>query len=89
MNTTIEQIHEAIGRTRQARERVQSRSTDAIIRVLAQTAKNWLEPGSVWRKRAVEQAPATTGFSKEMVSEAVDLTFGAITEEALRELLDP
>jgi GNAT superfamily N-acetyltransferase len=87
MTTTVEQIHEAIERTRQARERVQSRCTDAIIHVLAQTAKNWLEPNSVWRKRAVEQAPATTGFSKEMVSEAVDLTFSEITEGALRELL--
>ena len=88
MNSRIEQIHEAIGRTRKARERVQQRSAEAAIHALARAARSWLEPGSDWRKRAVEQAPATTGFSKEMVSEAVDLTFEAITEGGLRELSD-
>jgi hypothetical protein len=89
MSATIEQIREAISRTREARERVwQHRTTDAVITVLAQAAKNWLDPKSPWRKRAVEQAPATTGFSGAMVNEAVDLTFGAITYESLGELLD-
>ena len=88
MNTRIEQIQEAIDRTRKARERVEHRSTDPVIHALTRTARSWLEPASVWRKRAVEQAPATTGFSKEMVSEVVDLTFEAIAEGALRELLD-
>jgi hypothetical protein len=89
MSATIEQIREAVGRTREARERVrQHRSTDAVIAALAQTAKNWLEPSSPWRKRAIEQAPATTGFSEAMVNEAVELTFGAITRESLGELLD-
>jgi len=55
---------------------------------LAQTSKNWLEPNSPWRKRAVEHAPAATGFSEAMVSEAIDLTFGTITYESLGELLD-
>jgi hypothetical protein len=89
MNTTLEQIREAMHRIRKARDRVQHRSTDSIIRALAQTAKNWLIPGSAWRKRAVEQAPAATGFSREMVNEAVDLTFGAITEQALETLPTP
>ena len=88
MSATLEQIREAIRRTREARERVQYRNTDAIIKALAQTAKNWLDPHSPWRQRAVEQAPAATGFSRAMVHEAVDLTFGAITKEALNELLD-
>jgi hypothetical protein len=84
---TLEQIREAIRRTREARERVQHRHADAMIKALAQTARNWLDPHSPWRQRAVEQAPAATGFSGAMINEAVDLTFGAITEEALRELL--
>ena len=87
MRITIEQIREAICRTRKARERVQHRDTDAVIRTLAQTARNWLEPGNPWRKRAIEQAPAVTGFSPAMVRQAVDLTFGAMTDAALRELL--
>jgi hypothetical protein len=89
MSATIEQIREAVGRTRDARERVrQHRSTDAVITALAQTAKNWLDPNCVWRKKAVEQAPGPTGFSEAMVNEAIDLIFGAITYESLGELLD-
>ncbi len=89
MNATVEQINEAIHRTREARERVaQHRSTEAIISALVQTAKNWQEPTSPWRLRAIEQAPAVTGFSEPMVREAIDLTYGAITYEALGEMLD-
>ena len=89
MSATVEEIREAISRTRDARERVwQHRTTDAVITVLAQAAKNWLDPQSPWRKRAVERAPAFTGFSEAMVNEAIDLTFGAITYESLGELLD-
>jgi hypothetical protein len=89
MSATVEQIREAIGRTREARERVrQHRTTDAVITALAQAAKNWLDAKSPWRKQAIEQAPAVTGFSEAMVNEAIDLTFGAITYESLGELLD-
>jgi hypothetical protein len=89
MNVTVEQIREAMSRTREARERVwQHRTTDAVITALAQTAKNWLDPKSPWRKRAAEQATTPTGFSEAMVNEAIDLTFGAITYESLGELLD-
>jgi hypothetical protein len=89
MSATIEQIREAISRTREARERVwQHRTTDAVITALAQAAKNWLDPKSPWRKRAAEQAATPTGFSEAMVNEAIDLTFGAITYESLGELLD-
>lgn len=89
MSATIEQIQETISRTREARERVlQHRSTDAIIGAIAQTAKNWLDPNSPWRVRAVAQAPQPTGFSEAMVREAIDLTFGALSYEALGELLD-
>jgi hypothetical protein len=60
---------------------------DTIISALAQTAKNWLEPDSPWRRRAIEQAPARTGFSPQMINEAVTLTFGAVTEDAFETLL--
>jgi hypothetical protein len=89
MNTRIQQIRQAINHTREARERVlQHRRTDMIIRALAQTARSWLEPSNPWRQHAIKQAPSASGFSSAMVRDAVDLTFEAITEEALRELLD-
>lgn len=89
MPITIAQIQEAVARTREARERVlQHRSTDAVVTALAQTAKNWLDPNSRWRARAVAEAPGPTRFSEAMVNEAVNLTFGALTPEAFGELLD-
>jgi len=89
MNTRIQQIRQAINHTREARERVlQHRRTDAIIGALAQTARSWLEPSNPWRQHAIKQAPSASGFSSAMAREAVDLTFEAITEEALGELLD-
>jgi len=87
MSATLEKLNEAIRHTREARERVQRRGTDAIIRAVAQTAKNWLYPDSPWRRRAVEQAPASTGFSPQMVNDAVTLAFGALTEDAFETLL--
>lgn len=70
------------------RERIRSRPVDSIIAALAATATGWLQPGNPWCERAVEEAPAVTGFSPAMVREAVDLTFGAITETSLRAMLD-
>jgi hypothetical protein len=89
MSATVEQVQEAIARTVEAHERVvQHRNTDAIIEVIAETAKRWREPKNLWRLRAIEQAPATTGFSESMAREAIDLTFDALTHDALGELVD-
>ncbi len=89
MSVTVGQIQEAVARTRDARERVlQHRTTDAVVNALAQTAKNWLAPSSLWRARAVAEAPGPTRFSAAMVNEAIDLTFGGLTSEAFGELLD-
>lgn len=89
MPATIAEIQEAVARAQDARKRVlQHRSTDAIVNALAQAANNWLAPGSPWRARVVAEAPAPTGFSPAMVNEAVDLTFGILTPDALAEVVD-
>lgn len=86
MSTTIGQIQTSLTSIRAARERiVQHRTTGQIIQALATTASRWLDPASPWRKRATAQV---TGFSKEMISEAIDLTFSTLTAEAFGELLD-
>ena len=87
MNATVEKLEEAVQRAHKARERVQHCSTKAIISALTRTAENWLPPDSQWRRRAVEQAPASTGFSPQMINEAVTLTFEALTEDAFETLL--
>jgi len=89
MSATVEQIQEASHRLLEARERLlPHRTTDQIIHSLAETAQRWLDTGNRWRQQAIEQAPAATGFSPEMVAEAIDLTFGALTHESLGELVD-
>jgi acyl-CoA reductase-like NAD-dependent aldehyde dehydrogenase len=86
---TAADIQRAAARTREARDRVlQHHDTDAIVAALAQTASRWLAPDSPWRARAAAEAPACTGFSPEMIHEAVRLTFGEWTREALQEMLE-
>jgi len=89
MSATVQQIQEAIAHTGAARELLwASRTTDAVIHALAETARRWLPADSPWRARAIEQAPEPTGFSPEMVNAIVDLIFGQLTHAALGELLD-
>lgn len=89
MSESVTQIAEALHRMSEARERVTAnRTTDAIINTIAQVSRGWLTPANAYRQRAIDEAPAMTGFSPEMVAEAIDLTFRGITVESLGELLD-
>ncbi|MEI8063447.1 MAG: acyl-CoA reductase [Verrucomicrobiota bacterium] len=64
-------------------------NTADIQATLSQTAGNWLVSGSRWRTRAIAEAPELTGFSPEMVNEAITLIFGALKLEALKEFKVP
>ncbi|MCX7914840.1 MAG: hypothetical protein N3A53_00860, partial [Verrucomicrobiae bacterium] len=89
MSATVEQVQAAVAQVIEARERLLSRrTTDEIIQALATAAAQWLEPDSPWRARVVAEAPQPTGFSPQMVEEAVRLTFAPITPAALGELVD-
>ncbi|MBM3861355.1 MAG: hypothetical protein FJ395_17140 [Verrucomicrobia bacterium] len=89
MIATLDQLREAVRRVLDARQfLLEARRTDAIVKALAAAAQHWLPPSSPWRAQAVEQAPAVTGFSTEMVNEAIDRIFGAITAESLGVFLD-
>ena len=61
------------------------RTTRAIADALTQTARQWLAADSPWRSRAIAAAPTATGFSLEMVNEAVTLTFEALATETFRD----
>ena len=65
------------------------RTTRAIADALIQTARQWLAADSPWRTRVVAAAPAPTGFSPEMVNEAVTLTFEALATETFRDYTFP
>ncbi len=89
MSATVQQIREAITQMYDARERLLPyRTTDKIITALAQTATNWLNSDYPWRLSAYQHAPGYTGFSEAMIAQALDLTFGTLTAEALGELVD-
>ena len=60
-----------------------------IQAAIAQTAGNWLVPGNPWRARAIAEVPEATGFSREMVDEAITLIFGALKLEALGKFNTP
>ena len=79
MNTT--EIQAAIARP----QVFPQRTTRAIADALTQTTHQWLAADSPWRARAVATAPAPTGFSPEMVNEAVTLTFEALATETFRD----
>jgi hypothetical protein len=88
MKASFENIQQALSLMRSARERLRARNADTIIHSIACAATNWMPAESVWRRRAVEEAPAHNGFSPAMVNEAVTLTFGEITEASLGAMLD-
>ena len=63
------------------------RSTENLIRVLSDLAKSWLDPEFPFRKKALELGPGETGFSKETLSNGLDLLFAQLTPENFRALL--
>jgi hypothetical protein len=89
MSATLDVIHDAIRNVQSAQKYISgSRRTDAIVETITAAAKSWLPSDSLWRARAVEQAPKVTGFSPAMVNEAIERVFGSITTDALRVLLE-
>ena len=48
------------------------RTTEQIIRVLAEVAAGWLEPENSFRQLALEQGPAQLGFSRATLARGLD-----------------
>jgi len=64
-----------------------TRSTDQLVRLLAQVAEGWLAPDSAFRRCALEKGPAQTGFGPATLAHGLDGFFKQLTRENLRELL--
>jgi hypothetical protein len=88
MNCSATELQRATDRLQSARARIRARPVGSIIAALAETAQTWLRPDGPWRQRALAEAPASTGFSPPMIGEAIELTFGVITADALGHALD-
>src|SRR5882724_4669421 len=81
-------IEEACQTLKRNRERyLAARPTTALIRLLSETAENWLQPDFPFRQFALEQGPKATGFSSATLAAGLDAFFRQLTAENLRALL--
>ena len=48
------------------------RSTHSLVRVMTEVAQSWLQPEYAFRKLALEQGPAATGFSRATLARGLD-----------------
>ena len=63
------------------------RPTSSIVGVLAATAQSWLEHDNPFRKLALEQGVAETGFSAATLARGLDAFFKQFTSENLNALI--
>lgn len=83
-----EMVSEACQTLKHNRDRfLLPRSTDSIIQVVIEVARQWLAPHSPWRTMALEQGPAAIGFSREMLAAGLDAFFRQLTPRNLTSLI--
>jgi acyl-CoA reductase LuxC len=81
-------ITEACQTLKRNREQyLRARPTANLIKLLSETAANWLRPEFPFRKLALEQGPALTGFSVPVLATGLDSFFKQLTSENLQALL--
>jgi Acyl-CoA reductase (LuxC) len=81
-------LGEACQTLKRNRERyLANRATPALLRLLSETAENWLRPEYPFRKLALEQGPKATGFSSATLAAGLDAFFREVTHDNLRALL--
>lgn len=64
------------------------KDTGYFVRLLAGLASDWLDTSNPFRRRAVLDGPAHTGFSSQTIAEGLDRFFQGITVESLEALLE-
>jgi len=83
-----EQVEAAKGRLDVARRRLVARSPEGILSVLATVFDQWRDPQSKWRQRFREEFPQTSGFSREVAENGLDLALAEWTGDALRRAVE-
>ena len=82
-------IREACQTLKHNRERyLADRSTQSLVSVLSSVASSWLEPEYPFRKLALEQGPAATGFSSVTLANGLDAFFRQLTPDTFTALLE-
>lgn len=64
-----------------------NRTTTELVRFVADLATNWLKPDFEFRKLALEQGPAQTGFSQATIARGLDSFFSELTFDNINALL--
>ncbi len=57
------------------------RNTSSLIRTLVTVAEDWKHDANPFRQRALAEAPAEIGFSKEVIARGLDEFFAQITKK--------
>ncbi len=63
------------------------RSTQSIVELLCAVAENWRQPEDPFRRFALEDGPAATGFSRATLANGLDAFFKQLTPENFQTLL--
>jgi Acyl-CoA reductase (LuxC). len=86
---TATMVTEACQTLKRNRERyLANRSTQSIIAVLCNVAKDWLTPDFEFRKLALDQGPKATGFSRQTLASGLDAFFNELTKENFEALIE-
>jgi hypothetical protein len=64
------------------------RSTHSLVTTISEVARSWLEPDYPFRRLALEQGPAATGFSRATLARGLDSFFRQLTHEQFNALLE-
>src|SRR6266581_5900907 len=76
---SVTMLHEACQTLKRNRERyLAHRSTRSLVDLLSAVAKSWLDRQYPFRKLALEQGPAATGFSSATLATGLDGFFCAL-----------
>ena len=84
-NSMITEACQTLKRNRQ--QYLQRRPTASLIRVIIETAENWLDPNYSFRRFALERGPAETGFSEATLATGLDGFFKQLTADNLDALI--
>ena len=82
-------VTEACQTLKRNRERyLFTRTTASLINVLSGLASSWLEPKFPFRISALDQGPATLGFSRATLARGLDSFFKQVTRDNLQALVE-
>jgi len=69
------------------RQFLAERDTASLVATLAGVADDWLDPDNPFRRRALEEGPSASGFSRATLAAGLDAFFGSLTRENLLALV--